>query len=148
MIVTFAGHGDVQIGEELKNKIVSAIKDNAKDQLFFYCGGYGAFDNACSRIAKELSNENPNIKLIFVTPYVDDKRLADTSLRGLYDEVIYPDLEKIPRRFAILKRNEYMVDMADLVIAYVNFKQGGAYKTLMYAKRKGKKIINLGDVHL
>ena len=38
--------------------------------------------------------------------------------------------------------------MAELVIAYVNFKQGGAYKTLMYAKRKGKKIINLGDVHL
>ena len=113
MIVTFAGHGDAKISEELKNNIVSAIKANAIEQsILFYCGGYGAFDNACSRIAKELSNKNPNIKLIFVTPYIDDKRLADIRLNGLYDEIIYPNLENVSRQFSILKRNEYMVNMA------------------------------------
>ncbi len=40
MIVTFAGHSDVQISEELKNNIVSAIKENAIEQpILFYCGG-------------------------------------------------------------------------------------------------------------
>ena len=36
-----------------------------------------------------------------------------------------------------------MVNEADLVIAYVMYSLGGAAKTLEYAKRKKKAIINL-----
>ena len=60
-----------------------------------------------------------------------------------YDDVIFPPLESVPRKFAILKRNEWMVEEADLVIAYVMYSWGGAVKTLEYAKRKKKTIINL-----
>ena len=38
-----------------------------------------------------------------------------------------------------------MVDSADLVIAYVQYSWGGAAKTLEYAKRKKKTIINLAS---
>ena len=34
-----------------------------------------------------------------------------------YDDVIFPPLESVPRKFAVLKRNEWMVEEADLVIA-------------------------------
>ena len=37
-----------------------------------------------------------------------------------------------------------MVDQADTVIAYVRY-DGGAAKTLAYAKRKQKNIINLAE---
>ena len=62
---------------------------------------------------------------------------------GLYDSSIYPPIETVPPKFAITKRNEWMVSNADLIIAFVKHKYGGAYKTLTWAKRKNKKIINL-----
>ena len=46
---------------------------------------------------------------------------------------------------AIQIRNCEMVDRADLIICYVSNMKGGAYKTVQYAKLKGKEIINLAD---
>lgn len=132
------------ISDELKDRIRKSIIDNINtEHITFYLGGYGAFDNACAHIVKMLKNEYPNIKSVFVTPYLNSTRLQDIMSSKLYDESIYPDLEKVPYRFAISKRNEYMTEHADLLICYVNTNYGGAYKTLMYAKSKKKRIINL-----
>ena len=147
MIITFAGHREVHEGMNLMGKILSAITENIIDRtVYFYCGGYGEFGNMCARIVYELKPENPGFKSVFVTPYISSTRITKLQSDFLYDEILYADLERVPQCLAILKRNEYMVDKADLVIAYVNFKQGGAYKTLTYAKRKGKQIINLGKI--
>ena len=56
---------------------------------------------------------------------------------------LYSLLLKVFRKFAILKRNEWMVEQANLVIAYVKYSWGGAAKALEYAKRKKKRIINI-----
>ena len=40
-------------------------------------------------------------------------------------------------------RNREMVDRADLVICYIEHKEGGAYKTVQYALLMGKTVINL-----
>ena len=61
----------------------------------------------------------------------------------LYDSILYPPLETVPKRFAINKRNEWMIVQADLVISYIDHEFGGAYKTFAYAKKKKKKIIEL-----
>ena len=45
----------------------------------------------------------------------------------------------------IAYRNKYMVEKADVVIAYVMHDFGGAYATYTYAKRKGKAIFNLAQ---
>ena len=63
----------------------------------------------------------------------------------LYDTVIYPPLETIPPRVAIVKRNEWMIQKADFIIAYVKHTYGGAYKALQYARKKKKSIINLAE---
>ena len=79
---------------------------------------------------------------MFVTPYIDESYLKQREDR--FDETLFPDLESIPYKLRILKRNEYMIDKTDLVIAYVTDKKiGGTLKTLEYAKRKSKKIVNL-----
>ena len=62
---------------------------------------------------------------------------------GLSDASIYPPIEEIPERLAIIKRNEWMISRSDLVIAWVDHSFGGAYKTLSFAKAKKKRIINL-----
>ena len=58
---------------------------------------------------------------------------------------VYPPIEKTPPRFAISKRNEWMMANADLIIAYVNHTYGGAYKSLGIAVQRKKKIINICD---
>ena len=87
----------------------------------------------------------PEIELIFITPYLDKNYSKLEFAKYHYDDVIFPPLESVPLKFAILKRNEWMVDEADLVIAYVMYSWGGATKTLEYAKRKKKTIINLAS---
>lgn len=55
----------------------------------------------------------------------------------MFDKTVYPDIESVPRRFAILKRNKCMVDKSDFLISYVKHDLGsGAYKTLEYAEKE------------
>ena len=54
---------------------------------------------------------------------------------------IYPEgLEKVPPRFAIVRRNQWMTDHSDIVICHVTHSWGGAAKAVEYAEKK-KKII-------
>ena len=73
-----------------------------------------------------------------MVPYINSKKYSNR-----YDDTVYPPIENVPLRFAIIKRNEWMVEQSDAVISYVDFEAGGAARTLKYAKRKHKKIIDL-----
>ena len=61
-----------------------------------------------------------------------------------YDNILIADIiETTPRKFYILKTNEYIVDNSDFLICYIEKTWGGAVYTYRYAKRKGLKIFNL-----
>lgn len=94
------------------------------------------------RTLKDFKADFPEIELIFITPYLDKNYSKLELAKYYYDDVIFPPIESVPRKFAILKRNEWMVKQVDLVIAYVKYSWGGAAKALEYAKRKKKRIIN------
>ena len=111
--------------------------------LLIFAVVYGDFDSLCLRTLRELKKEFQDIELIFITPYIDQNYSKLEFAKYHYDDVIFPPLECVPRKFAILKRNEWMVEEADLVIAYVMYSWGGAAKTLEYAKRKKVPIINI-----
>ncbi len=149
MIITFTGHKNTICSDELREKISVAILENfVPEDTVFYCGGYGNFDNLCASVIRDIKKDFPELTLIFVTPYITEgyqERLRYIKEARLYDEILYPELEKVPYKFAISKRNEWMTKKADLVIAFVKNSWGGAYKTLEFAKRKGKKIINLAE---
>jgi len=145
MVITFCGHSNCLFNDEEKEKLKQLlIKEIRKNPTCkFYLGGYGDFDSLCLRTLRELKIVFPNIELLFITPYLDSNYSKLQLAKYYYDDVIFPPIENVPRKFAILKRNEWMVDSADLVIAYVKYSWGGASKTLEYAKRKKKPIINL-----
>ena len=82
-----------------------------------------------------LKGRYRHIRLVLVLPYLD----SALSREG-YDETVYPPLESVPRRYAVLRRNEWMVQRSDVIVAYVLHSWGGAAKTLDYARKK-KKII-------
>jgi len=146
MIVAFCGHSkDVPKG--IKEKILDVLKAEIKDEsVEFYLGGYGEFDALAAESCIEYRKENNNAKLYFITPYNSESYLDNRSVMlSDFDGYIYPDIERVPKRYAIVARNEYMVEKADLVIAYVNSDKGGAAKTLKYACKLYKRYINLGS---
>ena len=145
MIITFCGHSNCLFSDEEKEKLKQLlIKEIRKNPTCkFYLGGYGDFDSLCLRTLRELKTYFPNIELLFITPYLDKNYSKLELAKYYYDDIIFPPIENVPRKFAILKRNEWMVDSADLVIAYVKYSWGGAAKTLEYAKRKKVPIVNV-----
>ena len=139
MTVTFCGHGDCwdeDIKRWLRETVEALILRGADD---FLLGGYGGFDACAASVVWAFKKKYPTIRSTLVLPYLD--RIVDASK---YDGTLYPPLETVPQRYAISRRNEYMVNEADVVVAYVTRDWGGAAKTLAYAKRKKKTIINYG----
>lgn len=119
------------------------LNDTVNSFLF---GGYGDFDSLCFDVVRKLQTVYPHIKTTYVQAYYNpnDKEYAD-YLRQRYGEILYPEIENKPKKFAIVYRNQAMIDMSDFCIFYVDCDWGGAYSTLQYAKRKKKNIINLGE---
>ena len=148
MKITFVGHRLLFGCDRLFEKVKDIILENTTSDRWttFYCGGYGDFDDLCARACRAIKELRPHAELLFVTPYITEtqqKKIQYLLDCSLYDSSVYPPLENVPPRFAINKRNEWMINQADLIIAYVDHTFGGAYKTLEYAKRKKKRIINL-----
>ena len=141
MIVTLCGHAQISQVEEVE-KWLYAVSESLIEQgaVTFYLGGYGAFDGLAASVLREQKKRYPQIELVLVLAYLNDRR--DTS--G-YDRTVYPPLEAVPRRFAISHRNRWMVEVSDVVVAYVLHDWGGAVTTLRCAKQKAKQIISYCD---
>lgn len=141
MIVTFCGHREIaqttEVEEWLQTVIRGLIEQGATT---FYLGGYGAFDGLAASVLRKEKKNHPSIERILVLAYLNGRQDAVG-----YDGSVYPELEKIPRRFAILHRNRWMVQSADVVVAYVLHDWGGAATTLRYAKQKRKRIISYSE---
>ena len=144
MVVTFIGHSRIYEYDKLKlqvSAILTRLANASGGELLCYCGGYGQFDDLCLSACEKLKETFPKMKTIFVTPYITEyyqKRMKLFLEYNMYDEFLYPPLEDVPLRFAITKRNEWMISRADTIIAFVNHTYGGAYKSLLYARRKNK----------
>ena len=137
MIVTFCGHAEIAQTDDVRNWLIRTVESLILDGAdIFYLGGYGAFDGLAAAVLRELKKTYRHIQIVLVLAYLN----RNVNAAG-YDSTLYPELEEVPPRFAISKRNEKMVEMADVVIAYVTHNWGGAAKTLEYAKRKRKTIL-------
>ena len=145
MIVTFCGHKDIFFNSNEKTQLKDVLRTILKESpnTIFYLGDYGQFDSLCNRTLKELQKEFPLLKRIFVTPYLNPEYTHLQYANHYYDEILYPFTNKTLPRFAISKRNQWMVDESDLIIAYIDHGWGGAARTLEYAIQKHKPYINL-----
>ena len=149
MIITFCGHSDFQANENYEKLIIDCIEKNAKDEkVEFYLGGYGRFDSFALECCKKYKQTHPDASLVFVSPYLNNTYLRkhlESYPNNTYDSILFPEIEKVPPKFAIVYRNRYMIEKADLIIAFVSHSYGGAFKTFQYAKRKSKHIFNLAN---
>ena len=141
---TFFGHKDTPpaVSVPLKQTIIKLIEQ--ENVTCFYVGNQGKYDSMVARTLKEIKVNYPHIKLAIVLAYMPDKK-DKTSWD--YADTIYPEgLEKTPPRFAIDKRNEWMLKHSDYVVSYVEHRIGGAAKFTERAIKRGKKVINLASI--
>ncbi len=142
-ICGFCGHGDApaRIRPQLRQAIATLIQIGKADT--FYVGNHGAFDRMVAGILADLQKENPQIQYAVILAYLPG---ANKYNHPDKTPTIYPEgLELVPKRFAILYRNRWIVEQSDTMIAYVTHFFGGAAQTLAYARRKGIPILNLGE---
>ena len=141
MIVTFCGHRDIVCSDKLTRQLRFVLCDLITEGAdTFLLGGYGAFDSMAAKAVRELKSTYPHIRSTLVLAYLDRDYNED-----LYDDTIYPPLERVPLRYAIAQRNRWMVDASDVIVSCVVHSYGGAATTLRYAERKHKRIIRLNE---
>ncbi len=144
-ICCFAWHGHLGYKDELKNliynKCIELITINYVRK--FCVGNYGNFDTMAANIVRELKHEYPEIELNLIIPYLT----AEINNYKEYDNIIMVDIPlNTPKRYWILKSNQYMINQSNYLVAYVNYSFGGAVKTLEYAKRRKHIVIfNFGN---
>ena len=135
------------MSKEEEQRLVDLLRSILAEHpdTLFYLGDYGDFDGTCNVILKKLQVEYPKLKRIFITPYITPGYWHLEAAKERYDESIYPFEDSVLPKFAISKRNEWMVDQADLVIAYVRWSWGGARTTYEYAVRHKKSVVNIAN---
>ena len=104
----------------------------------FYVGHYGGFDGLAAQAVKEAKERHPEIRLTLVLPYHPAIRPINTP-KG-FDSTYYPwEEERIPKRLAIIKTNQRMVDTCDYLISYAYHFLGGTGQIVEYARKREKK---------
>jgi hypothetical protein len=147
--VSLFGHREISNLRRLEELLYPIIKDliKSKSYVSFLVGRNGEFDVFSASVVKRVIKAygNGNIGMTLVLPY-PDKDIE--YYYDYYDSVMIPEcIGKTHPKGAITKRNKWMVEHADLLIAYVEpDRKGGALTTLKYAQKQGMEIINLAEV--
>ena len=134
----FIGHreADERLLPVLRETILQLITE--EDVTDFYVGGYGGFYRLAGLAVKQIKEQHPQISLRLLIPYHPAERPIDPP--DGYDGTYYPEgMEKVPKRYAIVRANKLMIDPSDWLIAYVCHCASNAQKLLNYAKHREKK---------
>lgn len=135
MIAAFLGNRQLRNVQEIERWLQALLPQLIRQGIhIFYLGNHGQFDLLAARMLASLKGCCPQIRSVLVLPDLRHPYDADR-----YDETVFPPLETVPHRLRILRRNEWMLDSADVIIACAWYR-GNASRLLEQAVRKGKTI--------
>ena len=144
------GHQDAP--ESVRALLVEVIERHITEYGVreFVVGRRGAFDGMAGRTLAAAKKHHPEILLLDLLAYHPSQR--DPGQRPGFDGTFYPPgMETVPRPYAIVRANRYMVAHTDALIVYVRDTAGNSAKLLNYARNVAKKnhmtIENLADCH-
>ena len=145
--VSLFGHREVFDLRELHKRLYSVIAEliKEKEYVHFLIGRNGEFDEYAASVIRlarrELGNECCEISLVL--PYVVS---GVSDYERYYDGIVIPECAQgAHAKAAIGIKNRWMVERSDLVIAYVERSDGGAYRAARYAETLNKTVINLAS---
>ena len=113
----FIGHRNAP--ESLRPKLLDAIERHITEYgvTEFVVGHYGRFDAMAAAAVRIAKKAHPEVQLILLLPYYPVKDLQ--RLAQGYDSTFYPPgMETVPKPFAIVRANEYMIRNSQYLICY------------------------------
>lgn len=143
-ICTFFGHRICP--DKIKPILHSILVDviESEGESLFYVGNQGDFDYKVLQELQALVKIYPHVKYRVVLAYVPGEKKSFDLADDLFT-IIPEGIESTTSKYAISKRNMWMLTQADIVITYCVRAFGGAAKFVDIAKSKGKRIINIAD---
>ena len=136
----FFGHREVthNIRDKLTAIIEKLITEDGVTE--FFVGNQGQFDSMAYSVLKELKAKFPHIRYTVVLAYMPDEHI-----KKVYGEdTLFPDgMESVPKKFAISKRNDWMIQQSGFAVCYVHKITGGAGKFREKAEKKGLRVIDV-----
>ena len=149
---TFTGHRKIfsDCSENIDRILECLLAEYGS--LKCYVGEDGDFDSLCAARVKRLKENHPenSIRLILALPYMRERINRNRGFyTSFYDEIVVPhEAYGAYSKGAFSLCNRWKVDRSDFVISFVTKSFGGAFETVKYAEKKGKKVINLGKIPL
>ena len=167
--VCFTGHRPQKLGGSEQTPIADFVKRSLRDAIeraikrridTFISGGALGVDQWAAEIVlgiralkiKESYLRESNIKLIVAQPFPSQSAKWPQDARRRYDKI----LQKADRIVAVSddpyaawkmqKRNEWMVDNSDAVIAIWDGTPGGPANTVDYARKLGRSVLVIDPV--
>ncbi len=116
----------------------------------FRAGGALGFDTLAALTVLDKKEKYPHIKLELCIPCPEQTSRWGYEDRKNY-EYIYRHADKVTvlndryTPHCMHERNRYMVDGSDYCVAYCTETRGGSRYTVDYAKKKGLRVINIGE---
>ncbi len=147
----FTGHREIVDKETVLKRIYNTISVLHKNGTVNFISGMAkGFDMLAARQVIALRSKYSDVRLICALPCRDQTVLWDESeaiaysaILDMADKIVY--VSQFNQKGAMLKRDRYMVDNSDIVIAHLTKSSGGTYYTVKYANEKGIRVINLAD---
>ena len=147
--VSLFGHRQVNDPFAVDRKLETIVREllTEKEYVEFLVGRDGEFDQLVSSAVRRCKRaiRDDNSALVWVMPYeTAEYRDNEDAFHNYYDEVEVCGASAVGHfKGAHQKRNREMVDRSDLVVFFVERETGGAYQTMRYAEKNGKRYINL-----
>ena len=141
-VCTFFGHSECYGLDKdvLRNAIEDLIKQGITE---FLVGNHGQFDGMVFSCLQDLSKDYPEIQYSVALAYLPTHKQEYDIYQG---HSFYPEGQEMgPAKFAIERRNRWMIDASDYCVCYMNHTWGGAYKFARMASNRGLQVINLGS---
>ena len=143
--VAFTGHRETK-KEEIENlsqTVVSLIERGAR---VFYCGMAKGFDLFAAECVLALKEQYPDISLIACIPCYGQEKNYSEADKKRYVQILSKTTQNILVsenyfKGCMQKRNRYMADRADLLVAHLKKEQGGTAYTVNYFLKKNKEIV-------
>lgn len=117
----------------------------------FMSGGALGFDQMAAEIVLSLREKYPWVRLIMVIPFdgqadkwSQEQRERWLSIIEASDKVIH--ISHAYDKGVFFRRNHYLVENANLLLAAYDGQPGGTAGTVAYAKRHGVRVVRLAPV--
>ena len=137
---------------KFENKLIDSVFSVANEEnITFYTGAAMGFDIIAAEIVlllKKAKGKEANIKLVCAVPFKNQAEKFPEEWKVRYKNVLENADETVILsdtyyRGCYQRRNEYMVDRSNSVITWFDGQSGGTLNTLIYAKKTGKRIVNI-----